>query len=232
MRSIIFANYIARDTSRLGPTMEVEHAHVRFLGNLVLHLWDCGGQETFMNNYLSSQKDQIFKNVQVLIYVFDVESREFEKDLGYYQSCLEALLHNSPNAQAWSAIVYKLIPNVSIMEQKLKQFAAILDADEVMLFERATFLVIAHAEMTEHRDMHRFEKVSNIIKQFKLSCSKMGSQFEYMHVRNSHFAAFIDAFTPNTFIMVVLADGNVSPAATLMNIRSAKKHFEALESKQ
>ncbi|EYC02620.1 Gtr1/RagA G protein region [Ancylostoma duodenale] len=289
MRSIIFANYIARDTSRLGPTMEVEHAHVRFLGNLVLHLWDCGGQETFMNNYLSSQKDQIFKNVQVLIYVFDVESREFEKDLGYYQSCLEALLHNSPNAQvfclihkmdlievdhrdktfedraalvlkfselaagadranavcqcfrssiwdetlykAWSAIVYKLIPNVSIMEQKLKQFAAILDADEVMLFERATFLVIAHAEMTEHRDMHRFEKVSNIIKQFKLSCSKMGSQFEYMHVRNSHFAAFIDAFTPNTFIMVVLADGNVSPAATLMNIRSAKKHFEALESK-
>ncbi|KAK6032180.1 Gtr1/RagA G protein region [Ostertagia ostertagi] len=102
------------------------------------------------------------------------------------------------------------------MEQKLKQFAAILDADEVMLFERATFLVIAHAEMAEHRDMHRFEKVSNIIKH------KMGSQFEYMHVRNSHFAAFIDAFTPNTFIMVVLADGNVSPAATLMNIRSAK----------
>ncbi|KHJ77103.1 hypothetical protein OESDEN_23277 [Oesophagostomum dentatum] len=52
-----------------------------------------------------------------------------------------------------------------------------------------------------------------------------------MHVRNSHFAAFIDAFTPNTFIMVVLADGNVSPAATLMNIRSARKHFEALEAK-
>ncbi|MFH4977896.1 hypothetical protein AB6A40_004605 [Gnathostoma spinigerum] len=65
MRSIIFANYIARDTSRLGPTMEVEHAHVRFLGNLVLHLWDCGGQEAFMENYLASQKDQIFKNVQV-----------------------------------------------------------------------------------------------------------------------------------------------------------------------
>ncbi|KJH42153.1 Gtr1/RagA G protein region [Dictyocaulus viviparus] len=277
MRSIIFANYIARDTSRLGPTMEVEHAHVRFLGNLVLHLWDCGGQETFMNNYLTSQKDQIFKNVQVLIYVFDVESREFEKDLKYYQSCLDALLHNSPNAQVfclihkmdlievdhrdktfedraslvlkfselaagadranavcqcfrssiWDETLYK----AGAMEQKLKQFAVILDADEVMLFERATFLVIAHAETTEHRDMHRFEKVSNIIKQFKLSCSKMGSQFEYMHVRNSHFAAFIDSFTPNTFIMVVLADGNVSAAATLMNIRSAKRHFEALESR-
>lgn len=82
MRSIIFANYIARDTRRLGATSEwsglgegplsarllscvisgyltilssttpphthtltvdVEHSHVRFLGNLVLNLWDCGG---------------------------------------------------------------------------------------------------------------------------------------------------------------------------------------------
>lgn len=37
----------------------------RFLNNLVLHLWDCGGQEAFMENYLMAQKDQIFKNVQV-----------------------------------------------------------------------------------------------------------------------------------------------------------------------
>lgn len=66
MRSIIFANYIAKDTRRLGATsinifinyinkyiiitvtiiifsVDVEHSHVRFLGNLVLNLWDCGG---------------------------------------------------------------------------------------------------------------------------------------------------------------------------------------------
>jgi alpha-D-ribose 1-methylphosphonate 5-triphosphate synthase subunit PhnL len=35
MRSIIFANYIARDTRRLGATIDVEHSHVRLLGNLV-----------------------------------------------------------------------------------------------------------------------------------------------------------------------------------------------------
>ena len=33
MRSIIFANYLARDTMRLGPTLGVENSHVRFLGN-------------------------------------------------------------------------------------------------------------------------------------------------------------------------------------------------------
>ena len=43
MRSIIFANYIARDTRRLGATIDVEYSHVRFLGHLVLNLWDCGG---------------------------------------------------------------------------------------------------------------------------------------------------------------------------------------------
>lgn len=84
MRSIIFANYLARDTMRLGATIDVEHSHVRFLGNLVLNLWDCGGQEAFMENYFESQRDHIFRNVQVLIYVFDIESRELAKDVDYY----------------------------------------------------------------------------------------------------------------------------------------------------
>ena len=37
--------------------------------------------------------------MQVLIYVFDVESREIEKDMHYYQSCLEAILQNSKDAK-------------------------------------------------------------------------------------------------------------------------------------
>ena len=38
----------------------------------------------------------------------------------------------------------------------------------MVLFEKATFLVISHATHTAHADVHRFEKISNIIKQFKL----------------------------------------------------------------
>lgn len=57
-----------------------------------------------MENYFDSQRDNIFQNVQVLIYVFDVESRELEKDMHYYQSCLEAILHNSPNAKIFCLI--------------------------------------------------------------------------------------------------------------------------------
>ncbi|XP_023564204.1 ras-related GTP-binding protein B isoform X12 [Octodon degus] len=234
MRSIIFANYIARDTRRLGATIldrlhslqinsslstyslvdsvgstktfDVEHSHVRFLGNLVLNLWDCGGQDTFMENYFTSQRDNIFQNVEVLIYVFDVESRELEKDMHYYQSCLEAILHNSPDAK-----IFCLVHKMDLVQEDQRD------------------LVISHYQCKEQRDAHRFEKISNIIKQFKLSCSKLAASFQSMEVRNSNFAAFIDIFTSNTYVMVVMSDPSIPSAATLINIRNARKHFEKLE---
>lgn len=82
--------------------VDVEHSHVRFLGNLVLNLWDCGGygqwdrihaaltscryyaapltfrQDAFYENYFESQRDHIFRSVELLIYVFDIESREID----------------------------------------------------------------------------------------------------------------------------------------------------------
>jgi len=212
----------------------------------------------------------------VLIYVFDVESRELQKDIRYYRSCLEAILQNSKDAKifclvhkmdlvpedqrdqtfkqreselrsislplkitcfktsiwdetlyrAWSSIVYSLIPNVKSLEANLDKFSNILEADEVVLFEKATFLVIAHSTQTTHKDVHRFEKISNIIKQFKLSCSKSQAQFQSMEVRNSRFASFIDQFTSNTYIMVIMSDPSIQSAATLINIQNARAHFE------
>jgi Ras-related GTP-binding protein A/B len=72
--------------------------------------------------------------------------------------------------KAWSSIVYALVPNVDKLETQLHKFCGLCGADEVVLFEKATFLVISHATQKQHSDVHRFEKISNIIKQFKLSC--------------------------------------------------------------
>uniref|UniRef100_K3X489 Ras-related GTP-binding protein n=1 Tax=Globisporangium ultimum (strain ATCC 200006 / CBS 805.95 / DAOM BR144) TaxID=431595 RepID=K3X489_GLOUD len=277
MRSIIFANYLARDTMRLGPTLDVEHSHVRFLGNLVLNLWDCGGQDAFYENYFESQRDHIFRSVELLIYVFDIESREIDKDMAHFDGCLEAIDQNSSNAKvfvlihkmdlvpeeqrervfeqkkemilartgalptvcfgtsiwdetlyrAWSSIVYSLIPNMQDLEKHLNTFCSICNADEVVLFERATFLVISHATHANHRDIHRFEKISNIIKQFKLSCSKTQAQFQGMEVRNSNFTAFIDFFTTNTYIMVIMSDQNIQPSTIHLNIKAARPVFES-----
>lgn len=281
MRSIIFANYVPRDTRRLGATIDVEHSHVRFLGNLVLNLWDCGGQESFMENYLASARDQIFRNVEVLIYVFDVESRELQKDMHYFTSILESLQLHSPDAkifclvhkmdlipqsqreevylerqvellnrsaplgleittfgtsiwdatlyQSWSSIVYSLIPNVTLLEKSLFNFCTLNEADEVILFERTTFLVISHATRTEHQDANRFEKVSNIIKQFKLGCSKSQAQFVSMEIRNPGMSIFIQGLTSNTVIMIVISNSDIQSAIPLLNVENARSHFDAIE---
>jgi Ras-related GTP-binding protein A/B len=366
MRSIIFANYLARDTTRLSPTLDVEHHHVRFLGDLVLNLWDCGGQDAFYESYFERDRETIFRSVELLIYVFDIESDQPEKDFDHFCGVLEAIEENSPDARifilvhkmdlvaqedreaifddrkrliedfckscgvenfqcfgtsiwdetlykAWSEIVTNLIPNIRLLENQLNKFCKVCDADEVVLFERATFLVISHAQAdavpednevltlppapasmagtpgsasamtmgdnnedpnltslasspartaedansdmpmdaasndeavaaaypnnqkmmmvahvprTPHFDAHRFEKISNIVKQFKLSCGKAQSQFQGMQVRNSRFSAFIDAFTANTYIMVIVSNPNVHTAATVLNIQNARTHFE------
>jgi len=144
-------------------------------------------------------------------------------------TCFKASIWDETLYKAWSSIVYMLIPNVQQLETNLQNFATIIDADEVLLFERATFLVISYCQRRPHRDVHRFEKVSNIIKQFKLSCSKLAAHFQSMEVRNSNFAAFIDVFTSNTYVMVIMSDPSIPSAATLINIRNARKHFEKLE---
>jgi len=43
MHSIIFANYPARETVGFGYTVGVDESKIRFMGNLTLNLWDCGG---------------------------------------------------------------------------------------------------------------------------------------------------------------------------------------------
>jgi Ras-related GTP-binding protein A/B len=107
MRSIIFANYLARDTMRLSPTLDVEHHHVRFLGNLVLNLWDCGGQDAFYESYFERDRETIFRSVELLIYVFDIESDNPEKDFDHFSGVLEAIEENSPDARIF-VLVHKM----------------------------------------------------------------------------------------------------------------------------
>ncbi|ORZ40791.1 ras-related GTP-binding protein B-like protein [Catenaria anguillulae PL171] len=233
-----------------------------------------------MENYFTSQRDHIFRNVEVLIYIFDVESRELDRDFDYFQSCIDAIKQNSKDAkifclvhkmdlvqedlrdrifddrvaqimsrshplqptcfrtsiwdetlyQAWSSIVYSLIPNVKLLEANLDKFCAATDADEIILFEKTTFLTnVPGGDGTGALDSHRFEKISNIIKQFKLSCSKTQAQFSAMEVRHANFAVYLDMLTANTYIMMVVSDPIIQSRAALGNIASARRHFEKLE---
>ena len=75
-----------------------------------------------METYFTTQRDNVFRNVEVLIYVFDVESREVEKDMHYYQSCLEAILQNSPDAK-----VFCLIHKMDLLPEDQRQMVQMID---------------------------------------------------------------------------------------------------------
>lgn len=101
------SNSPASLTTRLGATIDYEQNHVRFFGDLILNLWDCGGQDAFMKSYLTTQKTTIFKDVGVLIYVFDVDSKHLEKDLEYYRLVLAALAKESEDAAVF-VLIHKM----------------------------------------------------------------------------------------------------------------------------
>jgi Ras-related GTP-binding protein A/B len=138
--------------------------------------------------------------------------------------------------KAWSNIVFCLIPNIRTLEEHLDRLTEACGADEIVLFEKSTFLVISSSTRTPHPDVHRFEKVSNIVKQFKLSCQKAQSQFRGLRTGNGQFSATIDHFTGNTYLMVVSSTGakgaqgapGQGDEATLLNIALARDHFEEL----
>ena len=284
MRSIIFANYGTKETGRLHPTNQVEHSSFRFMGNLMLSLWDCGGQDVFMENYFDSQREHIFKNTLVLIYVMSASAIVSEaapdsnKELTYYRNTVDSLRQLSPEAKiyvllhksdlipphertllftktsdtlrniaaglsvetfitsiwdeslykAWSRIVHTLMPNMDQLERELMFIAETIDADEVVLFEKSTFLVIANATRKNFTDSLRFEKISNIVKQFKLGVSREHNTFSTLDIKTAAFRAYMDRFTANTFILVVTSKNDIQPAATVYNVSAARAHFVKL----
>jgi len=247
----------------------------------------------------SSTKSTIFRDVGVLIYVFDIVSNEFEKDLTYYVDCLEACRKNSPDAEifvlvhkmdlvgakkerkkvfdgkkkrldacsgatsirtfatsiwdeslykAWSRIVHTLIPNAPLLSSHLTTFARICHAEEVVLFERTTFLIIARSgtstgdldellppdaeegvESPDALNPERFEKVSELIKAFKVSCSRLQEQFHSLEIRFPNYTAVLELMTSNTYVMAIVADPEVQSATLKLNIRLARERFEELQ---
>lgn len=79
-------------------------------------------------------------------------------------NCLKTSIWDETLYKAWSNIVSILLPNRNQLQQSLKQICTALNANEVVLFEKSTFLVISNFDAVDHADIHRFEKISNIIK--------------------------------------------------------------------
>jgi Ras-related GTP-binding protein A/B len=254
-----------------------------------------------MENYLSQQRVHVFSHVGVLIYVFDIESRDVDRDLATYVSIISALQQFSPTARiyilihkmdlvlpssreliyeervrlvqqktaefassiglvpedapevtpfatsiwdqslykAWAGIIHDLVPNLSTIERNLADLGVAIEAEELVLFERTSFLAVSSWTSESGQDNpteDRLERMSNIMKQFKQSISRFtgtprnAEQFVCMeHKAGTRFSLFILKFTTNTYLMVVLPPGEARFNAAMLNCRIAIEHFKFLD---
>lgn len=257
-----------------------------------------------MENYINQQRPHVFSHVGVLIYVFDIESRDVDRDLATYVSIVSALAQYSPSAKvfvlvhkmdlimpnmkegvfdervrlvrtktaealqniasligpaakidiqpfatsiwdqslykAWSSIIHDLIPNLAIIEKELSALGQAIEAEEIFLYERTSFLVVStwksdEATRNPHRD--REERLSNVMKTFKnrlaswSGTSRNSDQFkEFQLTLGTLFSFVIMTFTTNTYIQLVLPPGEARLNAAKLNARIAATAFERLDS--
>nr|POE72855.1 ras-related gtp-binding protein a [Quercus suber] len=293
MRSIIFSNYIAKDVRRLGVTVDVEHSNIKFLGNLMLNLWDCGGQDSFVESYLTNQRSHVFSSVAVLIFVFDISSREAAPDMLSFASTIRALFEYSPNSKifvlvhkmdlipqeqkarafqlkstevratceqegfmeqqvefwatsiwdqslyrAWTQVIYFLVPNAATIEGMLAKLAGLLDARELILYERTTCLVVTHITRGQENNnpyTDRFERISSILKTHKHSMAKhtgaMASEvsFAEMQIKTGDFMFLITRLTENTNLAVVMPSDEAAFNTARINVQLARREFAHLD---
>lgn len=246
-----------------------------------------------MESYLTNQRSHVFTSVAVMIFVFDISSKEPQSDMHSFASTIRALREYSPNAKlfvlihkmdlipmdkkdkvfqdqanqvratcneegfrteqidfsptsiwdqslyrAWTKVIYYLVPNAAIIENMLGRLAEMLDARELILYERTTCLVVTHVSRDLDKKnpfIDRFERISSILKQHKHSMAKhtgmMASEasFAEMQVKTRSFMLFITRMTENTNLAVVMPSDEGAFNTARVNVQLAKKEFAHLD---
>lgn len=117
--------------------------------------------------------------------------------------------------KAWSAIVHALMPRVRQIEARLAAYAEEVRADEIVLFEPNTLLVLAQAVRHAGHDHHRLEKLSSIVKQFRMSCMAMKTAPSRFVMRSGAAIVILERVSEDAVVLTTgrqghLAEGRVS----------------------
>ncbi|KAK1922974.1 Gtr1/RagA G protein conserved region-domain-containing protein [Papiliotrema laurentii] len=232
MRSVIFQNYSARDTRRLGATIDVEQSAVRFLGSLVLNLWDCGGQNAFVDNYLTAQKDTIFANVAVLIYVFDITTTEWENDLRYFDEILTALRENSSDAGVW--VLINKMDLVDKEDPKRKKFeerkTEIIGVDERIRKEQDVVDGSLQCFPTSIWDESLYKAWSSVIHTLIPNIGLITSHLTFL--RDLCLATEAVVFEAETFLVIAKSGSPLDSPVSDMDEREKEYGAQALDRKR
>ena len=85
IKSVIFEYKSPKDTLELDNTNEIEVSHIKFMNNVFIKLLDCCGKEEYLTQYLGPKKNFVFSNVDILIYVTEVNKKRDFDDIEYFE---------------------------------------------------------------------------------------------------------------------------------------------------
>jgi len=140
--------------------------------------------------------------------------------------------------RAWTQVIYYLVPNASTIESMLRKLADLLDARELILYERTTCLAVTH--ITRGAESHnpyadRFERISSILKTHKHSMAKhtgmlaAETSFAEMQIKTGAFMFFITRLTENTNLAVIMPSDEATFNAARVNVQLARREFAHLD---
>lgn len=131
---------------------------------------------------------------------------------------------------AWSYIIQIIIPDIKLFNYKLKFVSNIIECDEVILLEKSTLLKIgSYNRSGEDTDYTKYDNLSQIVKFFKVGCSKNGKDISSIHISNKDLTVVFENFTDDTFILVLFYNRKVEISLVALNLKLAKKYFNTLE---
>ena len=169
--------------------------------------------------------DLVSENKRVEI--FNKRKNQLEQKAGNFKiQCFPTSIWEVTLYKAWTSIVGELTMNIKSIKESLKKFSQICCVEEIILFEKNTFLLTCSYTDKEISDDQRFEKISHIIKKFKLSCMTTNSRFESMIIQTRNYTTYLDEFTSSTYIMVIINSKNTNLELIKLNVALCRKTFE------
>ena len=153
--------------------------------------------------------------------------QQFESKAGNFKiNCFPTSIWENSLYKAWSNILGSIIPNKDKIKEVLEKYAKACQADEVILFEKNTFLYISSFTNKDIKDKERLEKICVDMKKFKNTCQYESKNYKNFLLKSLNNIVYLNEFENSTYIMVALSNKNVSLELLKINIEISKKLFK------
>ncbi|MFX0116242.1 MAG: ADP-ribosylation factor-like protein [Candidatus Hodarchaeota archaeon] len=116
IRSIIFEGQKTEDVADYAATINYTRSIKNVIGT-AFQIFDCGGQESFISNFVGEQAEFIFSAVRVLIWVVDIgDYNQISTSKFYFDQAVNRLVEYSPGAA-----IFCLFHKTDLLQPNMKE---------------------------------------------------------------------------------------------------------------